>query len=144
MTAAFAGSSAAEVLPVSRLDVSLRPAPPNDTAGQSELFESLWPADRRPKAPVPEVEPKPAMADAATAAKKEEQAEQPKPEEKAAERKPQEMPAEPHVVSILKSGIIDGMAYTLYSDGAIEAELPQGTVRFGSITELRSYLETSS
>lgn len=51
---------------------------------------------------------------------------------------------EPHAVSILKSGVVDGMAYTLYSDGSIEAELPQGTVRFASITELRAYLDKSS
>jgi hypothetical protein len=42
--------------------------------------------------------------------------------------------------AILKSGVIEGMAYTLYADGSIEAELPQGTMRFGSIPELRSYL----
>jgi hypothetical protein len=47
---------------------------------------------------------------------------------------------EPPPVSILKSGVIDGMAYTLYSDGSIEADLPQGTVRFGTIEELRVYL----
>ena len=44
-------------------------------------------------------------------------------------------------VAILKSGVVDGMAYTLYADGSIEAKLPEGTVRFGSITELRSHLE---
>jgi hypothetical protein len=43
-------------------------------------------------------------------------------------------------VAILKSGVIDGMAYTVYADGSIEAELPQGVIRFGSIEELRSYL----
>jgi hypothetical protein len=41
---------------------------------------------------------------------------------------------------ILKSGVIDGMAYTLYVDGSIEAELPQGTVRFASLDELRFHL----
>jgi hypothetical protein len=46
-------------------------------------------------------------------------------------------------IAILKSGVIDGMAYTLYTDGSIEAELPQGTMRFGSIDELRSHLETA-
>ncbi len=51
---------------------------------------------------------------------------------------------EPYAVSILKSGVVDGMAYTLYSDGSIEAEMPQGTMRFASITELRAYLEKSS
>ncbi|MGA2129391.1 MAG: hypothetical protein ABSG76_24935 [Xanthobacteraceae bacterium] len=43
-------------------------------------------------------------------------------------------------VSILKSGVIDGMAYTIYSDGSIEAELPQGTMRFTTFEELRVYL----
>ncbi|HXX50060.1 MAG TPA: DUF308 domain-containing protein, partial [Xanthobacteraceae bacterium] len=47
-------------------------------------------------------------------------------------------------VSVLKSGVVDGMAYTLYSDGSIEAQLPQGTLRFGSITELRHHLEQSA
>ena len=44
-------------------------------------------------------------------------------------------------VAILKSGVVDGMGYTLYVDGSIEAELPQGTLRFASIEELRSHLE---
>lgn len=43
--------------------------------------------------------------------------------------------------TILKSGVIEGMAYTLYSDGSIEAELARGgMMRFGSIPELRAYL----
>jgi hypothetical protein len=50
-------------------------------------------------------------------------------------------PEPPHAVSILKSGVVDGMAYTLYSDGSIEAELPSGTLRFASIVELREHLE---
>ena len=50
----------------------------------------------------------------------------------------------PPVVSILKSGVVEGMAYTLYSDGSIEAQLPGGTVRFGSITELRNHIEKSA
>ncbi len=47
-------------------------------------------------------------------------------------------------VAILKSGVVDGMAYTLYADGSIEAQLPQGTVRFGSISELRAHIENNS
>ena len=53
-------------------------------------------------------------------------------------------PEAPTAVSILKSGVVDGMAYTLYSDGWIEAQLPQGTLRFGSITELRNHIEQSA
>ena len=44
-------------------------------------------------------------------------------------------------VAILKSGVVDGMSYTLYVDGSIEAELPQGTLRFANIQELRAHLE---
>ena len=43
-------------------------------------------------------------------------------------------------VTILKSGVIEGMAYTLYSDGSIEAELPQGVMRFATIDQLRNHL----
>jgi hypothetical protein len=50
----------------------------------------------------------------------------------------------PEAVTVLKSGIVDGMAYTLYTDGSIEAELAQGVVRFGSIEELRNHLEKSA
>ncbi len=41
---------------------------------------------------------------------------------------------------ILKSGIVGGMAYTLYSDGSIQAELPDGVVRFDSLHELRDHV----
>jgi hypothetical protein len=42
---------------------------------------------------------------------------------------------------VLKSGVVDGMAYTLYTDGSIEANLPDGTVRFNSIADLRAHIE---
>jgi hypothetical protein len=50
----------------------------------------------------------------------------------------------PASVSVLKSGVVEGRAYTLYSDGSIEAQFPQGMMRFGSITELRNHIESSS
>ncbi|TCT02984.1 hypothetical protein [Aquabacter spiritensis] len=46
--------------------------------------------------------------------------------------------------SVLKSGIVGGMAYTLYTDGSIEAELPDGTLRFGSLQELRDHVARTS
>jgi hypothetical protein len=49
-------------------------------------------------------------------------------------------PREPQAVTVLKSGVIEGMAYTLYSDGSIEADLPQGMMRFPSIDALRRHL----
>jgi hypothetical protein len=51
---------------------------------------------------------------------------------------------QPATVTILKSGVIEGMAYTLYSDGSIEAQLPQGTLRFGSIAALRDHIESKT
>ncbi len=47
-------------------------------------------------------------------------------------------------VTVLKSGVVEGMAYTLYSDGSIEAQLPQGTLRFGSIGALRDHIERAA
>jgi hypothetical protein len=44
--------------------------------------------------------------------------------------------------TVYKSGVIDGMAYTLFMDGSIEAELPQGRVKFTSIDDLQKYLTT--
>ena len=53
-------------------------------------------------------------------------------------------PAQPEdqpEVTVLKSGIVDGMAYSLYSDGSIEAQMPEGMMRFASIDELRAHLD---
>ena len=44
-------------------------------------------------------------------------------------------------VTVLKSGVVDGMAYSLYSDGSIEAQMPEGMMRFASIGELRAHLD---
>ena len=44
-------------------------------------------------------------------------------------------------VTVLKSGVVDGMAYSLYSDGSIEAQMPEGMMRFASIEELRAHLD---
>jgi hypothetical protein len=50
-------------------------------------------------------------------------------------------PADPPPVTVLKSGVVDGMAYSLYSDGSIEAQMPEGMMRFASIDELRAHLD---
>ncbi|MET0677150.1 MAG: DUF308 domain-containing protein [Bradyrhizobium sp.] len=53
---------------------------------------------------------------------------------------PDDQPA----AKILKSGIVDGMAYSLFSDGSIEAQMPEGMMRFSSIDELRVHLDQRS
>ncbi len=50
-------------------------------------------------------------------------------------------PVEQPPVTVLKSGVVDGMAYSLYSDGSIEAQMPEGMMRFASIDELRAHLD---
>jgi len=42
--------------------------------------------------------------------------------------------------TVYRSGVIDGMAYSLFMDGSIEAELPTGRVKFATIDELQQYL----
>jgi hypothetical protein len=60
----------------------------------------------------------------------------------AAERQPSPGRAEQvPAVTVLKSGVVDGMAYSLYSDGSIEAQMPEGMMRFASIDELRAHLD---
>ncbi|MFG1191009.1 hypothetical protein [Xanthobacter flavus] len=69
----------------------------------------------------------------------------PRPARPAPTEAPPPVPApaparEPDEPRILKSGIVGGMAYTLYSDGSIQAELPTGVVRFASLQELRDHV----
>jgi hypothetical protein len=59
-----------------------------------------------------------------------------------ADRPPPAAPVEDQPpVTVLKSGVVDGMAYSLYSDGSIEAQMPEGMMRFSSIDELRKHLD---
>ena len=70
----------------------------------------------------------------------------PAPKPAAPPLRPPVKPAAPAATTpdatVYKSGVIDGMAYTLFMDGSIEAELPQGKVRFASVDELQKYLTT--
>jgi hypothetical protein len=70
-------------------------------------------------------------------------AEPAQPQPQPAESRPRDLGASAAQSSgtVLKSGVVDGMAYTLYTDGSIEANLPDGTVRFNSIADLRAHIE---
>jgi hypothetical protein len=136
-----------------RLDFLLRPRtarPP-----QPESFDTMWPkrASRggadQPKTEPKTTEPKTTEPKAAepppTASPA--QTRRPPVEDRAISPRgaaPQSAGGEERSATILKSGVVDGMAYTLYADGSIEAQLPQGTVRFDSIAELRAHIENSS
>jgi hypothetical protein len=142
-----AGGAAVEALKASRLDFLFR-SKAGRPAPQPESFDSVWPADSRtpaaraPASAQPEPQPAPEQAQG--------QPEQAQAQPEQVSREPQEEWSEPQAVeepraaAILKSGVVDGMAYTLYADGSIEAKLPHGTVRFGSIAELRAHIESNS
>jgi hypothetical protein len=125
------------------------PRPPPVTA--QNIFDKVWPSERRKvpeaapekraEAIVPPRAPEPWPIPAA-----------PAPPPRAVESRlapaapfPPPPPAPPRVEqrppSILKSGVIDEMAYTLFTDGSIEAQMPDGTMRFASIDALRDHLE---
>jgi hypothetical protein len=112
------------------------------------LQPDLLPDDIRPSPAAPTAEPPPASFDDAW----------PKPDRaRAGDIPPQPRSAPPvpaprvsaaaaqtgdqPTVSVLKSGVVDGMAYSLYSDGSIEAQMPEGMMRFASIDELRTHLD---
>jgi hypothetical protein len=112
--------------------------PPAQPRQRSTFFDSMWPPENKMldrtgvadeegvphETAEPDAPPAPEFAEAA-----------PTPPAARVEE------AKPRAVAILKSGVVDGMSYTLYVDGSIEAELPQGTLRFASIHELRAHLE---
>jgi hypothetical protein len=114
-------------------------APASTRPPQPTYFDTMWPAETKT---VKEPAQEPFMSPLGTETKYEAAA---SPGWHAEPEAPMPRPAsEPRSVAILKSGVVDGMGYTLYVDGSIEAELPQGTLRFGSIDELRSHLEKNS
>ena len=56
--------------------------------------------------------------------------------------KPQVAPNQAVHMPRTRKLLFDGMAYSLFMDGSIAAELPQGKVKFASVDELQKYLTT--
>lgn len=108
------------------------PAEPAAPEVPPASFDDAWPKpDRaRPSEPPASRRPPPRTPSTFEAAP-------PRPE-------PEPPPSEQPQVTVLKSGIVDGMAYSLYSDGSIEAQMPEGMMRFASIDELRAHLDQRS
>ena len=117
--------------------------PTSADANRGSAFDAIWPRRARRAAPAAGADagssgPSPSV-DAVPPSRDETSIAPDATPPSAADTDRREPP--PHPVSILKSGVVDGMAYTLYSDGSIEAELQTGTIRFASIQELRMHLE---
>jgi hypothetical protein len=129
-----AGSAAVDALKASRLDFLFRSKPARPSTS-SENFDAFWPTDRRVGRTTEPAAAAPTLDEV-----------QPQPDESGSVQEPLQgsSPTQEPATAILKSGVVEGMAYTLYADGSIEAELPDGTVRFGSIAELRAHIESNS
>ena len=94
---------------------------------------------------LPKTEPSPATpppVDLAPLARIPETAPAPAPVPPPVRPPPQKPAATPNgaATTVYRSGVIDGMAYSLFMDGSIEAELPSGRVKFATIDELQQYL----
>lgn len=114
------------------------PQPLPEPRSRATNFDAMWPPVRprpEPSSAAPPEQPREPVRDTVQAPP----ATEPAASTPAAPATTEENA--PRAAAILKSGVVDGMGYTLYVDGSIEAELPQGTLRFASIDELRSHLE---
>ncbi|HET7887541.1 MAG TPA: DUF308 domain-containing protein [Bradyrhizobium sp.] len=109
-----------------------RPAPPVAPAEIDEpapaTFDDAWPKSERSRPSEVPAQRRPARMPSAASS-----------ETAAARQTPPA--ADQAAVTVLKSGVVDGMAYSLYSDGSIEAQMPEGMMRFASIDELRAHLD---
>jgi hypothetical protein len=110
----------------------LRPAPPAPESSEvpPPPFDDAWPKLERSRADAPLPRRGGRTASSFTAANA--GADRYAPAGRNGEQPP---------VTVLKSGVVDGMAYSLYSDGSIEAQMPEGMMRFASIDELRAHLD---
>jgi hypothetical protein len=123
---------AVEALKASRLDFLFRSTPARSPP--AEDFETVWPAEAQPARNAA-----PAANAAFTPQPSEPRPSPSSPMQEAGRAQP--ATPEASAATILKSGVVDGMAYTLYTDGSIEAKLPQGTIKFGSVAELRAHID---
>jgi hypothetical protein len=112
----------------------VRGQPPAPEAGDvpKASFDDAWPKTDRGRGEIPPQ-------------RRSQRAAEPSPGP--AERAPPPQPArgeDQPAVTVLKSGVVDGMAYSLYSDGSIEAQMPEGLMRFASLEELTAHIERRS
>jgi hypothetical protein len=115
------------------------PQPRAGPPPMQNIFDKVWPNDRR-RDSAPEKRAEPSLDQPLRAPEPRSPA--PPPSRAGELRSVPSAPSrsEPRP-TILKSGVIDEMAYTLFTDGSIEAQMPDGTMRFASIEELRAHLE---
>jgi hypothetical protein len=109
--------------------------PPESSEAPPVSFDDAWPKSERSR--TPDSPPPPRRSGRTPSTFTEASAGTAAPER----HPPAPRTEEPPPVTVLKSGVVDGMAYSLYSDGSIEAQMPEGMMRFASIDELRAHLD---
>ncbi|WP_169788606.1 hypothetical protein [Blastochloris viridis] len=119
---------AAEAEPARAIQQPTAPAPRPAAASRLDPFRAAWQKAWDPNWTSDLTAEKRAAAEAPSAA----------PEPNAP---PVPAFSDPASSQILKAGVIGGMAYTLYADGSIEADLPEGLIRFASVQALREHVE---
>lgn len=113
--------------------LTVPPLPATPDAEPKVSFEHAWTAPVRPNDARERTEPAaPSETDAGTPHQSE-------PPTEAAGEGSADLP---EGVTVVRSGTVDEMSYTYYSDGSIEAQLPgEGPIRFPSLDALRAYVE---
>jgi hypothetical protein len=106
-------------------------SPPQEGEPAPATFDDAWPKTGRAKAG--EVPAQRRSSRVPSTFAENAGAADPQPSPAATEDRP--------AVTVIKSGVVDGMAYSLYSDGSIEAQLPEGLMRFASLDELTAHIE---
>ncbi len=126
-------------LPPDHSDTSMRRPPAPSPVSPRDIFDAIWSSQRRniAEGPEPRTEASPETRRRAADSKSPPLA----PGQPAACASARPAPVEPGPLPILRAGVIQQMAYTLFADGSIEAQLPEGVMRFASIEEFLGHLE---
>jgi len=127
-----------------KADLESPAAAPPPSALEAEprvSFESAWPNPARSNGATDRSEPATAPPDTESQATDTDRS-APYRGETPPEATPQARADLPPGVTVVRSGTVDEMAYTYYSDGSIEAQLAgESPIRFASLDALRAYVE---
>jgi len=104
-----------------------------------EIFETIWSSENRNReeGPGQRTEPLPEARMRSAESKSPPLS----PAQPAASASTKPVHVEPRPLPILKSGVIQQIAYALFADGSIETQMPEGIIRFASIEEFLRHLE---
>jgi hypothetical protein len=117
-------------------DTPIRRTPAVSRVPQQDIFATIWSSLHRNLAEGPERPTEASPGNRPRPPNSKSPPLTPEPAECASARP---APVEPR--PILRAGVIQQTAYTLFADGSVETPLPEGVLRFGSIEEFLGHLE---